>query len=136
LLSAALRSYFQLSRGCCDLGDRTTLRQVAVKGASVFETTEFIFREQPCWNSGQHPSHAHEPTYETASLKRYEPISQFHNTSIFLIPGNHLNSNEDCRGKSSSQQDEVSYRQQIGLKFKEETIKCYIWSEALYGDEA
>jgi len=40
-------------------------------------------------------------------------------------------------GKSSIQQEEDSFYQQIGLTFEEETnkIKCYIWGMALYGAE-
>jgi hypothetical protein len=45
------------------------------------------------------------------------------------------NSIQDCRGKSSIQKGESSFYQQIGLKFKAETGKCYIWSMALCGAE-
>jgi len=43
---------------------------------------------------------------------------------------------QDCHGKSSIQQEEETFHFQIGLKFKEETMKCYIWSIALYGTES
>jgi len=36
-------------------------------------------------------------------------------------------------GKSNFQQEEGSFHQQIGLKFKEETSKVCHWSRALYG---
>jgi hypothetical protein len=50
----------------------------------------------------------------------------------------HVKLNPDCHGRSSMQQEEGSFHQQVGLKFKEETIelvKCYIWSIAWYGTE-
>jgi hypothetical protein len=43
--------------------------------------------------------------------------------------------NPNCNTKSRFQQDEESFHQHIGIKFKEETIKCYILSRALYGAE-
>ena len=41
----------------------------------------------------------------------------------------------NCHGKSSIQNGEQSFHQQIGIKFKEEIIKWYIWSTALCGAE-
>jgi len=40
-----------------------------------------------------------------------------------------------CHGKNSIQQEESSFHQQIGLKFRKKLVKCYIWSIALYGAE-
>jgi hypothetical protein len=43
---------------------------------------------------------------------------------------------QDCHSKSGFQQEAESLHEQIGLKFKEETIKkCQTWSTALYGTE-
>jgi predicted HD phosphohydrolase len=42
---------------------------------------------------------------------------------------------QNYHGKISIQQEEESFHQQTGLKFKEETSKCYIWSIAFYGAE-
>jgi hypothetical protein len=41
----------------------------------------------------------------------------------------------DCDDKSSIQQEESSFHQEIGLTFNEEIVKCYILSIALYGAE-
>jgi hypothetical protein len=47
------------------------------------------------------------------------------------------NETKNFHGKSSIQQEEESFHQQIEVKFKEETtiLKCYIWIIALYGAE-
>jgi hypothetical protein len=47
----------------------------------------------------------------------------------------HVKLNPDCHSKTSIQQEEGCCHQQIGLKFKEENVKFYIWCIALYGAE-
>jgi hypothetical protein len=42
---------------------------------------------------------------------------------------------QNCHGKSSIQQVEDSFHQQIGLKLRKKLVKCYIWSVALCGAE-
>jgi hypothetical protein len=49
------------------------------------------------------------------------------------MQGVHVKLIQDCHGKRSIQQEEDSFHQQIGLKFKEETSKvlhlehCFVW---------
>jgi hypothetical protein len=43
--------------------------------------------------------------------------------------------NPVCHGKRSIQQEESSFCHQTGIKFKEEQVKCYIWSIAVCGAE-
>jgi hypothetical protein len=54
---------------------------------------------------------------------------------IAVRQGVYVKLNQDCRRKNCIQLEEYSFHQPVGLKLKEETSKCNIWSMPLDGAE-